>query len=921
MTSSLHQHTPSLTVIDPRGLSVRGIAYHRREVEEAIAARVQRQVFNAQRHLVQQWDPRLLELSESEAGVQPNQSTRYSLNGQVLLTESVDAGWRVSCHDAAGLLRNSWDGRDTQRRYAYDELMRPVSIFEHAPELCVERFTYAGADDEDAFHNRCGQLLRYDDPAGSLWHETFALIGQPLSEARQFCTALTSPHWPESEADLEDTPYTTRWRHDALGAVIEQIDALEHVQRFEFDVAGHPFASWLDDVALLKSTTYNAFGHVEIEWAGNDVTTTAYYSARDGLLSNLKAKRSDGKTLQDMHYQYDPVGNITRIEDLAQPVQWFAGQRIQAVSTYTYDTLYQLISATGRESTSQIIGPGLPGLEIFGPIDDSRWRNYNQTYTYDSGGNLTQLKHDAGAGNGYTREMIIDTRSNRSLFKDGSPIDFAKDFDANGNQQYLAPGQCMQWDTRNQLQQVTQVQRDEPNGQDDDTETYVYDGGGQRVRKVRRAKTRGGEHISEVRYLPGLEIRCRTVGQQLHVVIAQAGRNSVRLLNWDDGRHQHRYSLSDHLGSSTLEVDQASELISQESYYPHGGTAWWAARSAIDANYKTVRYSGKERDATGLYYYGLRYYAPWWQRWINPDPAGDVDGLNRYRFVRNNPVTLVDLMGLSPWNRKDSNTAKDNAAGSADRVAKHTDEAYRLSSTSVPAEASNFDPTYLTDSAISRGPWKPSQVATLMTWAALEPTQKLVHMVRWHNGQLFSGRADEVFSSWDIFSTSLIDLKHLDAGTNPSSMPRRTGAIGEVGFILKVPPQNIVGVHEKDISFEAHIGMWTDPGTFQREVQSPYALADYVKDSDTEGRPVRSDTLMTPTQVLEKTEYSTKYSHNEILVSGRAGLSLYQDLKPTESIEVEHIIVMPYEAVSNSELERILGSFSRLNPAVSMLRY
>ncbi|MEB0204692.1 hypothetical protein [Pseudomonas sp. CCC3.1] len=65
----------------------------------------------------------------------------------------------------------------------------------------------------------------------------------------------------------------------------EQIDALEHVQRFEFDIAGQPFTSWLDGVALLKSTTYNTNGHVEIEQAGNDVTTTAYYSPQDGLRS------------------------------------------------------------------------------------------------------------------------------------------------------------------------------------------------------------------------------------------------------------------------------------------------------------------------------------------------------------------------------------------------------------------------------------------------------------------------------------------------------------------------------------------------------------------------------------------------------------------------------------------------------------
>jgi insecticidal toxin complex protein TccC len=59
-----------------------------------------------------------------------------------------------------------------------------------------------------------------------------------------------------------------------------------------------------------------------------------------------------------------------------------------------------------------------------------------------------------------------------------------------------------------------------------------------------------------------------------------------------------------------------------------------------------VRYSGKERDNTGLYYYGYRYYAPWLCRWLNADPAREVDGLNLFRMVVNNPVTLEDKMGL-----------------------------------------------------------------------------------------------------------------------------------------------------------------------------------------------------------------------------------------------------------------------------------
>ncbi|KPY69469.1 hypothetical protein ALO45_200157 [Pseudomonas syringae pv. syringae] len=130
----------------------------------------------------------------------------------------------------------------------------------------------------------------------------------------------------------------------------------------------------------------------------------------------------------------------------------------------------------------------------------------------------------------------------------------------------------------------------------------------------------------------------------------------MRVLHWEAGKpgfianDQVRHSLGDHLGSSTLELDQQGGLISQESYYPFGGTAWWAARSAVEAKYKTVRYSGKERDASGLYYYGVRYYAPWLQRWINPDPAGDVDGLNLFCFSRNTPTLLVDRTGFNPFN-------------------------------------------------------------------------------------------------------------------------------------------------------------------------------------------------------------------------------------------------------------------------------
>ncbi|WP_330221327.1 RHS repeat-associated core domain-containing protein, partial [Pseudomonas mercuritolerans] len=93
------------------------------------------------------------------------------------------------------------------------------------------------------------------------------------------------------------------------------------------------------------------------------------------------------------------------------------------------------------------------------------------------------------------------------------------------------------------------------------------------------------------------------------------------------------------------ELNEEAVITSEEGYYPFGETAWMAPESEIE--YRFIRYSGKEMDVSGLYYYGARYYAPWLQRWVSADPAGDVDGLNLYGFVGNNPVSFVDVQGNS----------------------------------------------------------------------------------------------------------------------------------------------------------------------------------------------------------------------------------------------------------------------------------
>ena len=60
------------------------------------------------------------------------------------------------------------------------------------------------------------------------------------------------------------------------------------------------------------------------------------------------------------------------------------------------------------------------------------------------------------------------------------------------------------------------------------------------------------------------------------------------------------------------------------------------------------RFAGKRVDSTtGLVFFGFRDYCPSMGRWINPDPAGFMDGPNLYAYVRNHPFKYRDSLGLS----------------------------------------------------------------------------------------------------------------------------------------------------------------------------------------------------------------------------------------------------------------------------------
>ncbi|QXI05081.1 RHS repeat-associated core domain-containing protein [Pseudomonas tensinigenes] len=619
MTRSLDWRTPALSVNDGRGLPTRQVVYLRTVAQDTATPLVNRQQHNASGQLAAQWDPRL---------PVPCLTTVYRLDGEPLKTDSVDAGWRLILPGLAGEPVQRWDERDSHWRTTFDKQLRVVAVEENGV-ADVDVFTYADASADPRF-NRRGQLLEQHDNSGTLRTDSFALTGQPLAEIRTFD---------------DGQGFTSRRVFSPMGAVLEQTDAGGHRQKSCYGLAGHlrqvqllikDQSQWRP---VLLDAQYNAADQIIEQQAGNLVLSRWTYDPADGRLHTQSSRKDTGAVLQDLEYFYDPVGNITRIEDHAfQPV-YFANQLVDGHRDFSYDSLYRLVCARGYDDGPLSDIPDLPK-----PTDPNNRLNYTQTYTYDTGGNLEKLVH-VRAGANRTVQMRIDSVSNRGVrWKPDDPEpDFDTLFDRHGNLQNLQPGQAMQWNARGELQRVTLIARD---GTDDDAEHYRYSQG-VRVFKRHETYTDRAVHFHQVRYLPGLEIRTKDNCEELHVISV----GGARCLHWakkppeDIEDNQLRYSLGDHLGSCTIELDQRARIISQEGYYPFGATAWMAADPVVEVGYRFIRYSGKEMDISGLYCYGARYYAPWLQRWISADPAGEVDGLNLYAFVGNDPIGHVDVNG------------------------------------------------------------------------------------------------------------------------------------------------------------------------------------------------------------------------------------------------------------------------------------
>jgi RHS repeat-associated protein len=705
--SAVHANTPATVHFDGLGREVIAILHNRYEQESGITE----EKFVTYTKLDSEGKPLWIEDARGNRvmeyintpGAIADYAPTYDIAGNLLFQHSMDSGNRWMLMNSGAQAFYAWDENEGQddtgtilefrvMRSLYDALRRPLEMqikVNDGDWKSIERIQYGESLSNASEKNLRGKVYRHFDSGGLTVNEHFDFKGNLLKTSKQLSASYDQSLLDWNTETVSTEVFTQRTQYDAINRMV----FLEN-----WHLEGRTPSTYTptyNQRGLLRSEIHSVNGsakeavlHIEYNAKGqrtrmqydNGSTTRYHYDSSSFRLLQLRTTRnspgeglprvssnlSDPNVLQNLYYTYDPSGNITEIFDDAYEPIFFNNQQVESRSRYTYDALYRLIQAEGRENGSLDQAPqhgktaDIPAVSF--PIHDPQAsRNYIQDYRYDSVGNILQMKHRAGVGNfsqRWTQNYTYATDSNR-LLRSQTGSDAASiinyRYDTHGSMLNLgnvSDEYHMNWDHRDMISTV--------NLGGGGRAFYNYHTNKQRCRK--RIERPDGT-VEERIYLNGMELYRRWNNGSLqeeieshhlfvddqriliaeHIISTNNNLLTTGIL--------YRYQYSNHLGSVGLECDGTAQVISYEEYHPFGTTAYHAKNTTINASAKRYKYTGMERDEeTGMSYHTARYYLPWLGRWLSADPIGIKAGPNFYTYVENNPINSSDISGLQSAN-------------------------------------------------------------------------------------------------------------------------------------------------------------------------------------------------------------------------------------------------------------------------------
>ncbi|MGK3963945.1 SpvB/TcaC N-terminal domain-containing protein [Sorangium sp. So ce1667] len=554
-------------------------------------------------------------------------------------------------------------------RYEYDfNRLRRVDY----PDSTDATYVYGEPSEAGDEHgNRAGRLKEEQSEAGK---RTFAYdrLGNVKTLTTEF-PRLREPHRGPYQATME-------YEFDSFGRLLSLTfpGSGAEVVTYGYDRGGlvrsavgtntrinpeHP-----DEPAVTQYLLH--IGYDEFEQRvrvvhGNGIATSYRYYEQSRRLEQVNADHRDrflverglpARPFQRMRYVYDAAGNLEQVRNEAPYDQEMPGSVLVGPTThdYGYDDLYQLISASGTYQ------------------DRRDWQyRYLLSLEHDEIGNILTKDQASyrfvpdGSG-GWREDHAIREQTYRSAYQYPGPQPHAPrhideylvaesmpwprvvSYDDSGNQTgWVYRGsttRVTEWNEENRVTRVSQ------NGQE--LSRVLYDGDGER--RVHLHRISGEEETAyHDQHLTLRDGRFITK----HIYAGQTRIASKMDPDWFRDPPTLYYH-PDHLGSTSFASNNEQTLTQRDEYFPSGEL--WI--DASDSRYELRRayvFTGKELDqATGLYYFGARYYDPRMSAWLSPDPILDEymqggpgagvfnpGNLGLYSYTLNNPVNLVDPDG------------------------------------------------------------------------------------------------------------------------------------------------------------------------------------------------------------------------------------------------------------------------------------
>jgi RHS repeat-associated protein len=627
---------------------------------------------------------------------------RFDLAGRRWRTNSIDAGRCDTVPDALGAVVESRDSKGSLTLSTFDVLRRPTRVWARdgtgEPVTLRQRVEYGDAGDPAQptgdraaarARNLLGQAVAHYDEAGLATVNEVDFKGNVVDSARRVIAdaAILAVYeraatdgwrvrpfavdWQAGTGDLlEPTEYRTTTSFDALNRMTRHVLPVDVEGRRRelvprYNRAGGLEQIRLDDAVYVQRIAYDAKGQRTLIAYGNGVLTRCAYDPRTFRLVRLRSEhytvdgltyQPSGPAIQDNGYEYDLAGNILTIRDRTPgsgvpntPAGPDALDR-----RFTYDPIYRLLTATGRECDLPPDHP--PWLDAPRCTDLTRTRAYTETYRYDAMGSMLRLSHTSGS-DGFVRDFTVESATNRleRMTIGGTPFDYR--FDATGNMVAETTSRHFNWNHADRLAAfATQTAGAEPSLH----AHYLYDAAGERVKKLVR---RQGGAVEATHYVGDVEHHRwggSAAGENSHVHVmddsARIALVRVGPAAPGAGGVAVQFHLGDHLRSSVVVVDEASSITNREELTPYGETSFGSFAR------KRYRFTGKERDEeSALNYHNARHFAPYLCRWISPDPVGPTDSMCLYQYARSNPVYFTDTEG------QDSDSPVDHSIRTAGR--------------------------------------------------------------------------------------------------------------------------------------------------------------------------------------------------------------------------------------------------------------